>query len=261
MPPSDAPTITSVERAVAIMRVIATAGESLGLSEIARRCELPKSTTVRLLHTLETLDVVERVTASGRYGVGAELLQLATGTPATGQLREIARPQLRHLVDELGEDASLAIVDGDRLLYVDQVTAGQAVQVPDWSGQRMPYHVAAAGFVLLGDAAEDHLDRVLAEPLEAWTSNTLTDPADIRRRIEAACRDGLVWVQQEWADGIDGVAAPIRDATGRIVAAVNVHGPSYRFPGDRPREEIDREVVAAADRIGAGLAGGGSRTP
>jgi DNA-binding IclR family transcriptional regulator len=248
-------TITAVVRAVAVLRVVASAEESLGVSEIARRCELPKSTTVRLLDTLAALDLVERVTEAGRYRVGAGLVRLASGTPAPGQLREVARPVLRALVDELGEDASLAVVDGTHLLYVEQVAAGQAVRVPDWSGQRIPYHVAAAGYVLLGSVDAQLLDTVLAGPLERWTAETLTDPDAVRTRVERTREVGSVWVHEEWADGIDGIAAPVTDAAGRIVAAINVHGPSYRFPGDRSATVIERAVVAAADRIGAALDG------
>ncbi len=237
-------TITAVVRAVAVLRVVAAADESLGVSEIARRSQLPKSTTVRLLDTLAVLDLVERVTGAGRYRPGAGLARLATGAAAPGQLREVARPVLRDLVDELGEDASLAVVDGTHLLYVEQVAAGQAVSVPDWSGQRIPYHVAAAGYVLLASLEAGLVDRVLTGPLERWTAATLTDPAAVRHRVEHTREVGSVWVHEEWADGIDGIAAPVVDGAGRTVAAINVHGPSYRFPGDRSTTAIERVVTA-----------------
>jgi IclR family transcriptional regulator, acetate operon repressor len=248
---SEPTTITSVERAVAVVRAVAGADRGLGVSEIARRCGLPKSTTVRLLHTLETLDLVERTTTSGGYRVGVGVQRLATGTPAPGQLRDVARPALRTLVSELGEDASLAVPDGDQLLYVGQVTAGQAVQVPDWSGQRMPYHVAAAGYVLMAAIAPDVLDRVLAPPLEAFAADTCTDPDELRRRVEVARVDGFAWVRDEWAEGITGIAAPVHDDSGRLVAAVNVHGPSFRFPGERGAADVQRRVTAAAAGIDA----------
>lgn len=252
-------TIASVERAFAVLQVVATAGRSLGVSELARRCGLPKTTVVRLVRTLEALEVLDRVSASGGYRLGAAVTRLASGDAAPGHVRELARPLMRALVDEVEEDVALAVADGARMLFVDQISCENAVQVPDWSGQRLPYHAAAAGYALLAGMDGAAVDELVGEGLEPWTEWTVTDEERVRRRIARARERGVAWVREEWARGVVGVAAPVRDADGRTVAAINVYGPMYRFPGSRSEEDIERRVVAAADAITRALTPGRAR--
>jgi DNA-binding IclR family transcriptional regulator len=101
------------------------------------------------------------------------------------------------------------------------------------------------------------LSRYLAEPLEAFTERTLTDAASLLERLRDIRRDGHAWVRDEYAVGISSVAAPIADARAEIVAAVHVHGPSYRFPVAGDEERIAAAVRAAAARIGARLRANG----
>lgn len=253
MPSTTPGSTSSVERAIAIVEVVAAASESVGVSVIARRCDLPKSTVVRLLRTLEDREIVERVDVAGGYRLGSGLVRLVAGAPVPGQIRDVARPLLRALVDALGEDVGLAVADGSRMLFVDQVSCESPVQVPDWSGQRIPYHAAAAGYVLLAGMEHADLDRLIAGGLEPWMPRTVTDEDEVRRRVERARETGTAWVHEEWAQGINGVAAPVRDPAGRTVAAINLYGPSYRFPGTAPEGAIAAEVVATADRISEAL--------
>ncbi len=252
MPPTESAT-SSIARAFAVLRAVAGAGASLGVSEIARRTGLPKSTVARLVRTLEEQEALERVAGDGRYRVGAGLTRLTAGRAVPGQVRDVARPALRELVDELEEDAGLAVPDGRRMLFVDQVSVETPVKVPDWSGQRLPYHAAAAGYVLLADMPGHVVEDLLAEGLEPWTSRTTTDEALVRRRIEDARRRGLAWLHDEWARGINGIAVPVRERGGDTVAAINLYGPSYRFPGARAEQDIERRVVATARAIGDAL--------
>jgi IclR family pca regulon transcriptional regulator len=99
------------------------------------------------------------------------------------------------------------------------------------------------------------LDAFLARPLARFTDRTVTEPAAIRSRLTDVRRDGYAWVHEEFAEGLNSVAAPIADRTGIIVAAVHVHGPSYRFPGAKDEAEIAATVVDAAHPISARLRG------
>ncbi len=236
-------TVVAVERAFAILQTIAAEQESMGISAIARATGLAKSTVSRLLATLDQLGMVERVGADSRYRLGPGLAVL---TPwATSSLVDLARPHLRALVDEVGEDAGLAVSDGTDVLYLDQVQVPGAVQVRDWTGQRLPAHAVAAGYVLMRSWPTDKLERFLSAPLEPLASRTVTNPAEVRRRVDAW--SDYLWTHVEFADDVNGAAAPIYGADGSIVAAVNLYGPSYRFPGDRTEAEIG-ELLAAAGR-------------
>ena len=99
------------------------------------------------------------------------------------------------------------------------------------------------------------LDEFLAGPLPRATTKTMTDPELIRRRVDEARRRGSAWVYEEFVEGLNSVAAPVRDVDDRVVAAVHAHGPSFRFPGPGRAESITEQVAAAADRISVRLAG------
>ena len=170
----------------------------------------------------------------------------------TASLVELARPHLRDLVDEIGEDAGLAVTDGNDVLYVDQVQGSGAVQVQDWTGWRFPPHAVAAGFVLMKSWAPDKLDRYLAGDLEALAPGTVLDPSALGRRINAW--SGHIWTHLEFAEDVNGVAAPVVAADGSVVAAVNLYGPSYRFPGERSESEIGERLAEAGERISQHLA-------
>ena len=249
--PSTDSLIASVERAFAIVRVIGEADRSIGVTEIARRSDLPKSTAARLLATLEHLEIVERVAARGRFRPGPALMTLGVGGPSG--LRTRARPHIRRLVDQIDEDAGLAVADGDRILYIDQVSCDNPVQVPDWSGERLAYNTAAAGYLLMADMDEDRLNSLLVSGFPKRTAATVTDPDLVQKRVGRARRNGYAWARGDWYEDINGVAAPIVDATGAVVAALNVYGPAYRFPGDRAESEIEQMVIDTANAIGTSL--------
>ena len=159
----------------------------------------------------------------------------------------IARPTILQLAAETGEAAGVSIRDGWTVQYVDQVDPPNPneVQVRDWTGTRIPLHAVSSGQVFLAQLPAPMLSRYLAEPLEAFTARTLTDAGSLLERL-----------RDEYAVGISSVAAPIADARAEIVAAVHVHGPSYRFPPEGEGDRIAAAVRAAAARIGARLRAG-----
>ena len=143
--------------------------------------------------------------------------------------------------------------------YVDQLEPPNPnpVAVRDWTGTRIPLHAVSSGQVFLAQLAAPVLARYLAEPLEAFTDRTLTDASSLLERLREIRRDGHAWVRDEYAIGISSVAAPIADARAEVVAAVHVHGPSYRFPAAGEEDRIASAVRTAAARIGARLRAGG----
>lgn len=246
--------VQSVERAFAVLRAIAQHSGGVGVSTIARESGLPKSTVARLLVTMEGIGAVERMGDDSGYHIGPAIGALAGDGIFPAQVAAVVRPYLRELVDVAGEDAGLAVPDGDHVLYVDQVHTQTPVQVQDWTGQRLPPHTVASGFVFMASWEPDRLDSYLAEDLEPFTPQTLVDPVSIRRRIGQVADDGFAWTREEFAEGINGVAAPIHGDRGEVIAALNLYGPAYRFPGDTDAAEVERRVVKVADAITAHLA-------
>jgi len=234
--------VQSLERAFAILDEVAR--RPAGVTAIAARVRLPKSTVARLLATLEGVDAVERFDgACWRVGPGVAALSAAVSSERG--LIPVARPFLADLVAELGEDAGLGLPDGNEIVYVDQVESDNPVQVRDWTGTRAPMHAVPSGLVLLAEWPEDALDAYLASELLALTSRTVTEPARLRKRLAGVRHTGYAWGLEEFAEGIDSVAAPVRDVRGKAVAAIHVHGPAYRFPPEG-REAVVAERVRAA---------------
>jgi DNA-binding IclR family transcriptional regulator len=243
--------VQSIERAFAVLGAL-TDGP-VGVTEVAERVELPKSTVARLLGSLVREGVVEQVPGDTRYRLGARIVTLAAGVVPLRSMVALARPVLVELASALGEAAGLSVPDGFAVHYVDQVDTAQQVQIRDWTGTRAPMHAVSSGLVLLAALPASTLDAFLARPLERFTGRTVTEPAAIRARLADVRRDGYAWVHEEFAEGLNSVAAPIEDRTGVVVAAVHVHGPSYRFPGAKDEAEIAATVVDAAHAISGRL--------
>ena len=124
----------------------------------------------------------------------------------------------------------------------------------DWTGARAPLHAVSSGQVLLAFRTPAGIERYLAQPtLERFTPSTLADVDAVRERLREVRRRGYTWAIEEFDPGISSVAAPIADSSGEVIAAVHLHGPSYRFPPTGREAELARLVVTGAARIAAGL--------
>jgi IclR family acetate operon transcriptional repressor len=246
--------VQSIERAFAVLGVLSQG--PLGVTEIAERVGLPKSTVARLLSALQAEGVVERAPDRPLYRIGARLTALSLPDAPGAGLVAIARPDLEDLAANVGEAAGLGIPDGFRVHYVDQVDTPNAVQARDWTGTRVPMHAVPSGLVLLAHLRASDLDAFLSHPLERFTPHTVTDPAALRARLARVRADGHAWVREEFDVGISSVAAPV-GAGGAVVAAIHVHGPSYRFPPPGAEGRIVTALVDAATSASARLARAG----
>ena len=243
--------VQSIERAFAVLGALADG--PLGVTDVADRAALAKSTAARLLAALVHEGAVEQVPGDTLYRLGPRLIALGGGFSLTRSLAAIARPILTELAISSGEAAGLGVPDGDLVHYVDQVDTPNPVQVRDWTGARVPLHAVSSGQVLLAFRTMTAIDRYLAGPLVRFTDETLTDPVLVRERLGEVRRRGFTWAIEEFDPGISSVAAPIADASGEVIAAVHLHGPSYRFPPMERDGELAQLVVTGAARIAAGL--------
>ena len=241
--------VQSIERAFAVLAALADG--PIGVTQVAERTDLAKSTAARLLTSLAREGAVEQVPGQTRYRLGGRIVTLAAGIVPTRDLVSLARPTLVELASAVGEAAGLSVVDGFAVHYVDQVDTSHQVQIRDWTGTHVPMHAVSSGQVFLAHMNEATLERYLAMPRVAFTDRTLTDSAALRDRLRRVQLDGYAWVREEFAEGLNSVAAPIADALGNVNAAVHVHGPSYRFPSSGAEERIAEAVMAAGARISA----------
>lgn len=243
--------VQSIERAFAVLAALADG--PIGVTEVAERARLPKSTAARLLASLAREGAVEQVPGDTRYRLGGRLATLAAGVLPTRSLARLARPSLVELSAAMGEAAGLSVPDGDLVHYVEQVDAPNPVSVRDWTGSRLPMHAVSSGQVMLAFRAPAAIERYLERPRERFTELTVVDPDALRERLREVRHDGFAWAREEFDRGISSVAAPIADASGEVVAAVHLHGPSYRFPAADAEAVVAERVVTTAARIAGSL--------
>ena len=239
--------VQSIERAFAVLEAL-TDGPS-GVTDVAERVGLPKSTAARMLASLAHEGAVEQIPGETRYRLGARIETLATSLAADRSVVAIARPHLAELAGGIGEAAGLSVPERDTVHYVDQVDSDHPVGVRDWTGARIALHSVSSGLAVLAHRPPPALEAFLARPLERFTDRTMTDPTELRARLQRIQVEGYAWTNGEYVDGIASVAAAIADGRGEIVAAIHVHGPSYRFPSAGREAELGEQVVAAATRV------------
>ena len=242
----------AIDRAFTVLRAVASRPGTSTLADVTRKAGLPKSTVLRLLIALEDQGAVQRV--GGRYAIGPGLATLSHRGAPVSALKEVARPHLVELAEQLQENVSLTIDDGDATLYIDTAVSESSVMVQDWTGERIPYHASAGGLALMStwpdDVIADHVDAGLVP----YTPSTVVTSAGIDGKVQAARTTGVVWTRQEFSDDVNGIGAVILDPDGNAVGALNAYGPDYRFPDPGSVDAIAAAVLDTGRRIGDRLA-------
>jgi DNA-binding IclR family transcriptional regulator len=225
--------IQSVRRAASLLRAFGSGAPELGVSELGRRLNLHKSTVSRLLATLESEGLLERAPGTEKYRLGPEFARLAGRADHFGDVREVARPFLVELAEVTRETANLAVLDGDEVNNVDQVSGPHLVRIGNWVGRRTPLHCVANGKALLAFLPKADLERLTAGPLPGLTPHTVTRPSALRAGLAQVRRQGYATALGEIEEGLNAIAAPIWDADGTVAAAISVSGPAYRVTPER----------------------------
>ena len=244
-----------VERVFAVLGVVATSEGGASVTFIAKETGLAKSTVSRICSTLEKLEMMARLPGKEAVGrgfmIGRGLVALVAKVPHSETLATIAQPYLQELQESIGETVALTLPDGDSAYVITQITSQQAIQVRDWTGIRIPMYVQSTGRLFLAERTAEALDRYLAQPLTPYTSKTICAPDQLRLVLTQVREQGYAWVFEEFEEGLTALAAPVRDDTGRVIAAVNVFGPTFRFPAPGQQAEITRLTRLTAHQIAA----------
>jgi IclR family pca regulon transcriptional regulator len=258
-PPATAPVperggdfVRSFERGLAVIRAFGPDHEHLTLSEAAVRAGLTRAAARRFLLTLVDLGYVH---AEGRtFSLRPRILELGYAYLSSLGLDDVATPHMEDLVERTRESSSVAVLDGDDIVYVVRVPTRRIMTVTIAVGTRFPAYATSLGRVLLAalEPAEldAYLDRVHLEPL---TARTVTSAEDLRVILTGVGDDGFAIVDQELEDGLRSVAAPIRDRHQRVVAALNVSVHASRTGVDELRTVIVPQLLAAACGITADM--------
>jgi IclR family transcriptional regulator, acetate operon repressor len=239
--------VQSVERAFAVLRSFTAERPVQGVSEIASALNLNRTTVHRLLATLESCGAVRRDPITHRYTISAGVLQFANVFHQTSNVRDVAHPAMVRLRDLTGHTAALHLHEGFERVTVAQVESNQDLRMTYRDlGVPQPLHLGAPGKAILANLPRNEIEEYFRHrDLIAFTDNSITEPDLLRAELAKIVEDGISISREERRPGVVSVAAPVFDASGHVIGAMNVCGPVHRV-SDRQIEEIIPLVRDAA---------------
>jgi IclR family transcriptional regulator, pca regulon regulatory protein len=247
--------VQSLERGLSVVQAFSKERPSMTLAEVARETGLTRATARRLLWTLCSLGYA--TTDGKRFRLTPRVLDIGYAYLSSLDLTGIAQAEMERLVERTHESSSAAVLDGSEIVYVVRVPTKRIMTISLGLGSRLPAYAASMGRVLLADLPADQLDRHLkASELLALTPRTITDEAALRAELDRVQRQGWSLVDQELEEGIRSIAAPLRDRSGRAVAALNVSSHAGRVELATLHGEFLPALLETADRISERLARG-----
>jgi DNA-binding IclR family transcriptional regulator len=229
--------LSSVKKALELLDHFSVDRPELSLAEISREVDAHKSSVFRVLTTLEAVGFLEKDNQSGKYRLGLKILDLAGRVSGRSDIRQIAAPFMEELARETGEVVHLAVLDGSDIVYLEKKGQGQILTVATRIGGRNPAYASSMGKILLADLPEEQIRTILGRgKLEKLTPNTITEIPRLMEELKRIREQGFALDNEETFPGIRCVGAPIRDAAGKVIAAVSVTVPVQRMNDERVRE-------------------------
>ncbi|HUZ53690.1 MAG TPA: IclR family transcriptional regulator [Streptosporangiaceae bacterium] len=248
--------LTSVANSARLLREFGRGEPQLGVSELARRLGIAKSSAHRIVHTLAKEGLLERVEETGAYRLSVTMQILGASAQATSGLHAAATAALDQLRALTRETVHLSVLDGLEVVYVERRESPGAVRMFGRIGHRGPAHSTGSGKVLLAFLPAEELDRRLAGVrLARRTPYTITSQDQLRAELNRIRARGWAENVNEAQMGFASVAAPIRNPAGEVVAALSVVGPVQRLDGDNLRR-FARPVTESAALISRRLGWG-----
>lgn len=249
--------LSSVTSALLVLKAFSDGEPELGISSIAQRLGLAKSTVHRLAVTLASESFLEQNPQNGRYRLGLALFSLGALVRQRMDVSNQAHPLLAALRDQTQETVHLAILDEASIMYLHNMESAQAIGTRSYIGTRKPAFCTSEGRVLLAFNAPELTAAVLKGELVKRTPKTTTDPKALRLMLDEVRHNGFATDDEESEVGLRSVAAPIRDISGKAIAAVGLAGPIQRLTKKELRRLVP-QVIAAASGISARM---GFRVP
>ncbi len=222
--------MTSLERGLAVLQAFSQERRVLTTSQISQRTGIPRAAVRRCLYTLAKLGFVAEED-NRLFSLRPRVLKLGHAYLATTPLAHAAQPVLRHISGTLNESSSVAILDGDEILYIARASTSRIMSIDLHIGSRLPAYCTSMGRVLLAEFSADALDEYLERTkLIQYTQHTIFSREGLRSTLESVRNNGYALVDQELEIGLRSVAVPIYGSEGRAIAALNVGVQAARIP-------------------------------
>ncbi len=244
--------VRSLARGLDVIKAFGPERAHMTLSEVARATGLTRAAARRFLLTLTALGYVRN---DGRdFSLRAKVLELGYAYLAGLSLNEVAAPHLEDLVARTRESSSVAVLDGDEIVYVVRVPTKRIMAAAISVGTRFPAYATSMGRALLAHLSEDQLEEYLKNVhLEPLTNRTVTSSERLREILVAVRTQGYAMTDQELEEGLRSAAVPIRDASGTVVAAMNVSTHASRVSMEELRRNLLPLLIETAGLIEADL--------
>lgn len=240
--------VNVIARAIDILRVLGESNGDMTLARVAETSGLPRSTVHRIVQTLKEAGFVTTGPRNGGLRLGPELARLAA--VSRSQLVPMVRPFLEQLSRAVDEGASLAVLDGQEVRFLDQVITGHGLRAVSLVGSTFPAHCTANGKALLAELPKPQLEATLPRRLQRLTDRTIVTRSELLAELDGVRESGLAFDREEHADGICAVGKVIHDAVGNL-AAITIAVPAQQFYGRE--DELAAALTDTATRVTSAL--------
>lgn len=251
--PAERNRLSSVTSAIRLLKAFSEDEAELGISALAKRLGVAKSTVHRLAAALVAEGLLEQNPVNERYRLGVGLFALGTLVRQRMDLSTEARPFLYDLREKTGETILLGIPSDMQIMYIYNMESPHAVRLRSDIGVHRPAHCTAVGQAIFAFSNDKQIDRLLARPLVRRTPRTVVDPIQLRAVLADVKQRGYAIEDEESEPGIRGVAAPVFGSDGAVVGAVGIAGPSQRITFESLvsfAEPLQEAVSAISARLG-----------
>lgn len=223
------PKVKSLLKAMNLLEMFTVPPHEYGISDLARRFNLPKSTVHNIFSTLQMCGLLKYDEATQKYRLGNLAAELGNAFRKTNSMLSVMRPYLTQLSSEISETVFLGTVSDDMVLYLDVAHPPHTAR-GDILGLTAPLHCTGIGKALLSQLDKETAERVLSKPLPAFTPDTITTAEALRKEIAVIRKNGYAVDNMEHEFGVKCVAVPLLSETGQLKGAISISGPSLRFP-------------------------------
>jgi DNA-binding IclR family transcriptional regulator len=236
-----------------LLEVLARSDKLLGISELALRLGMGKSNVHRLLQALVELQYARKDEATSTYSASLKAWELGTAISSRFTVRHVAVEAMEALLASTREAIHLSVLDGDDVVYVHKLDSPEPIRSYSEIGGRAPAHCVATGKAILAWQPEQRLVS-LSQRLVAHTPKTIVEPQKFLRELEKVRENDVAINRGEWRESVWGIASPIRDGHGNVVAAIGISGPAVRMKPAQLKG-LAQEVLQAAQSVSARVAG------
>lgn len=242
-------TVQTLDRTFDIIELLATSPNGMGVTEIGRKLGLHKSTVYRLIKALVQRGYLEKDQSTGAYRIGLKFVEISSLHIQQIELKTEAIPFMRHLSELTGQVTHLAIMDETEVVYIEKIDVIQSLRMYSQIGKRIPVYCSALGKVLLSGQNSDYQKRIMKKiKYTQHTKNTIREESQFINELEKTKQRGWAVDNEEHELGIRCIAAPIKDFTGKVIAALSITGSKNTIVPEKD-QYYSELVVEAADNI------------